>query len=62
MNAHPGAPAAVESWPWRRALAWLTFLGPFFFLTYGLANWSAAQRADVRSVTFAWESGIPFWA
>ncbi len=47
--------------PWRRALLWLVFLGPFFFLTYGLANWSAAQRADVPSVVFAWEAGIPFW-
>lgn len=48
-------------WPWRRALLWLAFLGPFFFLTYGLANWSAAQRADVPSVAFAWETGMPFW-
>jgi membrane-associated phospholipid phosphatase len=55
-------PPAPEPWPWRRALAWLAFLGPFFFITYGLANWSAAQRADVPSVVFAWESGIPFWA
>ena len=55
------ASAAVETWPWRRALAWLAFLGPFFFLTYGLANWSASQRADVPSLAFGWESGIPFW-
>jgi Dual specificity phosphatase, catalytic domain/PAP2 superfamily len=55
------APAAEEPWPWRRALLWLAFLGPFFFLTYGLANWSAAQRAEVPSVTFGWEAGIPFW-
>jgi membrane-associated phospholipid phosphatase len=51
-----------QPWPWRRALAWLAFLGPFFFLSYGLANWFAAQRVDVRSFAFAWESGIPFWA
>jgi len=48
--------------PWRRALAWLAFLAPFFFLTYGFANWSAAQRAGVPSVSFAWETGVPFWA
>lgn len=53
------APAA---WPWRRAIAWLAFLGPFFFISYGLANWSAAQRADVPSLVFAWERSIPFWA
>jgi membrane-associated phospholipid phosphatase len=51
-----------EPWPWRRALASLAFLAPFFFLTYGLANWSAAQRADVPSVAFGWETGIPFTA
>ena len=52
---------AEEAWPWKRALLWLAFLGPFFFLTYGLANWSAAQRAEVPSVTFGWEASIPFW-
>lgn len=56
------APVAVEPRPWRRALTWLAFLAPFFFVTYGLANWSAAQRTDVPSVAFAWETGIPFWA
>src|SRR5450432_1476171 len=50
-----------EPRPWRRALLWLAFLGPFFFLTYGLANWSAAQRAHVPSVVFTWEIDIPFW-
>jgi hypothetical protein len=54
--------AAAASWPSRRALAWLTFLGPFFFLTYGLANWSASHRVDVPSVTFDWETRIPFFA
>jgi len=48
--------------PWRAALAWLAFLGPFFFLTYGLANWLAAQRADVPSIVFDWERAIPFVA
>jgi hypothetical protein len=55
------APSA-EPWPWRRALAWFAFLGAFFIVTYWLANWSAAQRAEVPSMTFAWESSIPFWA
>lgn len=48
--------------PWRAALAWLAFLGPFFFLTYGLANWLAAQRADVPSIVFDWEYATPFLA
>ena len=37
--------------PWRRALAWLAFLGPFFFATYGFANWAdgaARGRAVAR--------------
>ena len=46
--------------PWRRAFAWLLFLGPFFFVTYGFANWLAAQRADVPSLAFDWERAIPF--
>ena len=62
MTAGTAARPAREPWPWRRALAWLAFLGPFFFLSYGLANWLAAQRADVPSVVFAWERSIPFWA
>jgi protein-tyrosine phosphatase/membrane-associated phospholipid phosphatase len=48
--------------PWRRALAWLLFLGPFFFLTYGLANWAAARHAVVPALAFGWERAIPFWA
>ncbi len=54
--------ATVEPWPWQRALAWLLFLAPFFFITYGLANWSASQRVAVPSLAFEWESSIPFWA
>ncbi len=53
--------AAPEPRPWRRAVAWLLFLGPFFFITYGLANWAAAQRADVPTLVFAWERALPFW-
>lgn len=48
--------------PWRRALLWLCFLGPFFFLTYGLANTHTASLTGVSSIVFAWEAHIPFWA
>jgi len=50
----------IELRPWRRAAAWLAFLGPFFFASYGLANWLAARRAVVGVVAFAWERNIPF--
>lgn len=49
-----------EAGLWRRACAWLCLLGPFFFASYGGANWLAAQRADVGSVVFGWEYSIPF--
>lgn len=62
MSAAMRLPASAEAWPWRRAAAWLLFLAPFFFITYGLANWSASQRADVPSLVFEWEYSIPFWA
>ncbi|WP_434710870.1 phosphatase PAP2/dual specificity phosphatase family protein [Rhizobium sp. YTUHZ045] len=44
----------------KRAAFWLAFLAPFFYLTYGGANWLASQRADVPNIAFAWESAIPF--
>ena len=62
MSSALSALGTVEARPWRRAAAWLLFLAPFFFITYGLANWSASQRADVPSLVFAWEHSIPFWA
>lgn len=46
--------------PWRRAFAWLAFLGPFFFASYGFANWLASRRGDVGAVAFDWERSIPF--
>ena len=52
--------ATVESRPWGRALLWLALLGPFFFLSYGFANWVTAQRAHVPAIVFAWEQRIPF--
>ena len=55
------AAVPAEPRPWRRAIAWLAFLGPFFFATYGLATWVSAQRASVPFVVFDWERAIPFW-
>lgn len=46
--------------PWKRAALWLSFLAPFFYLTYGAANWLASARAGVPSVVFGWERAIPF--
>jgi hypothetical protein len=46
--------------PWLRALAWLLFLGPFFFLTYNFANAEASRRAYVATLMFPWERHIPF--
>ena len=46
--------------PWRRALAWLAGLAPFFYLSYGFANHVAASRAAVPSLVFEWERSIPF--
>lgn len=46
--------------PWRRSIAWLLFLGPFFFLSYGFANHLAAERAVVDSMFYDWERHIPF--
>lgn len=48
--------------PWLRALAWLVFLGPFFYLTYNFANAAASQRAHVAVLMFPWERHIPFIA
>lgn len=47
---------------WRRAALWLGFLAPFFYLSYGLSNYLASQRAFVPSMVFDWERQIPFLA
>jgi protein-tyrosine phosphatase len=52
--------AGFSERPWRRAIAWLCFLGPFFYLTYGAANWLASLRTGVPSIVFGWEHTIPF--
>lgn len=46
--------------PWLRALLWLAFLGPLFFLTYNFANAAASWRANVAVLMFPWEKYIPF--
>ena len=46
----------------RRAILWLLFLGPFFYLTYGTSNWLASLRHDVPNLAFNWEGHIPFIA
>ncbi|MBL8398348.1 MAG: phosphatase PAP2/dual specificity phosphatase family protein [Candidatus Accumulibacter sp.] len=57
-----GATLGGSRRPWRRALAWLLLLGPFFFLSYGFANWLSSQRAEVGAIVFPWERQIPFIA
>lgn len=47
---------------WKRALCWLAFLGPWFFLTYGLCNQYAARLDFVPSYYGQWERAIPFMA
>ncbi len=42
------------------AAVWMAFLGPFFFLIYGLCNWITAQRSGVGSFYWEWERAIPF--
>lgn len=54
--------SVATSRPWGRALLWLAVLGPFFYLSYGLANHYAAQQESVASVLFGWEHRIPFVA
>ncbi|MCH4543412.1 MULTISPECIES: phosphatase PAP2/dual specificity phosphatase family protein [Brucella/Ochrobactrum group] len=46
----------------RRAVLWLLFLGPFFYLTYGTANWFASQQSHVPNLAFEWEHHVPFIA
>lgn len=48
--------------PWPFAFAWLTGLAPFFFLSYGFANWVTSLRHDVPTLVFGWERRIPFLA
>ena len=45
---------------WWRSIAWLLFLGPFFFVSYGAANQWAAGLEQVGSIRYDWERAIPF--
>lgn len=45
-----------------RAALWLVLLAPFFYSTYGFANWLASRRDHVGSIVYAWEHAIPFVA
>jgi protein-tyrosine phosphatase len=54
--------AARETGLWKRGVLWLLLLAPLFFASYGFANWFTAQRDDVGSLVFAWESATPLWA
>ncbi len=63
LLARPAAlvPAAAPARrPWLRAVGWLALLGPFFFLSYGFANWWTDRMPHVGSVVFGWERHIPF--
>lgn len=53
--------AARETGLWKRGVLWLLLLGPLFFASYGFANWLTAQREDVGSLVFTWESAMPLW-
>jgi protein-tyrosine phosphatase len=55
-------PVGVRGAVMRTAALWLLFLAPFFYLTYGVANWLASLRADVPNLAFGWEKYIPFFA
>jgi len=60
----PPPPASSEPY-WRvvvRAALWLAFLAPFFYSTYGFANWLASTRLHVGSIVFSWEHQVPFLA
>lgn len=65
MNESGGTMLAVaatppDGLPWRRGVVWLLCLGPFFFLSYGFANWWAATQAVPGIIAFDWERHIPF--
>lgn len=53
---------ATHKRPWKRATIWLAGLAPFFYLTYGTANYLASLRTNVGSIVFDWERHVPFVA
>ncbi|MES2115815.1 MAG: phosphatase PAP2/dual specificity phosphatase family protein [Pseudomonadota bacterium] len=61
MDRYEAAGGTTAERPlWRRSLAWLLFLAPFFFLSYGFANHMAAERGAAPTFVFDWEQRIPF--
>ena len=52
--------AAARTIPWQRSVAWLLFLGPFFFISYGFANNMAARWQVSEAHVYDWERHIPF--
>ncbi|RTL93362.1 MAG: phosphatase PAP2 family protein [Hyphomicrobiales bacterium] len=66
MPARAESPRLPADEPYRRvvlgAALWLAFLAPFFYSTYGFANWLASTREHVGSIVFAWERRVPFIA
>ncbi|MCL4470605.1 MAG: phosphatase PAP2/dual specificity phosphatase family protein [Gammaproteobacteria bacterium] len=61
MKQQAPASAIEVGFPlWGRSIAWLLFLGPFFFLSYGFSNHLAAEKAVTDAVFFDWERNIPF--
>ncbi|MBP0618700.1 phosphatase PAP2/dual specificity phosphatase family protein [Cupriavidus consociatus] len=60
LPADAAAAAPTGERPWGLACLLLALAGAFFFSSYGFANWLASQRAQVPTVYFGWERGIPF--
>ena len=58
MTLPASAPATAI--PWQRGVAWLLFLGPFFFISYGFANNMAARWQVSEAHVYDWERHIPF--
>ena len=48
MQQETAYSAATTSPLWGRSIAWLLFLGPFFFLSYGFSNHLAAEREPLE--------------
>jgi protein-tyrosine phosphatase len=63
ITAPAAAPVVItERRPWMAAAGYMLALSAFFFLSYGLANWTTNQRSYVPSLVFGWEHSIPFLA
>lgn len=58
---HPRQTTFTDLTLTRRAICWLLLLAPLFYVSYGVANWLASQRASTPEIVFFWEKHIPFW-